>query len=261
MSVDFTPYLKPTRFSAARGVILAARLIKAAPVPLNPRPREALQRVRVTAVDLQTVATDTFFATQENLRPLDGRVDGGYMALREGLSALARLEGRPEAERAAVLLARVLPSGARFITASYEEQFFRSKITLERIDQEGLAAEIDELLGEAYLEYIRSAHDDFGEAMGLGEGEVAPEVSGSIREAIAALADAIADYGRILVGEVDLDDPESVARFRAAVAPIDRYRESRSRSGDAPRPEEPPVTDAPPEEDVQPTDPVPPVPA
>lgn len=257
---DFTPYLSPTRFSAGRGVVLASRLIKAAPEGLPERVREGLHRVRTDAVSLQELATDRFFATNENVRPLDALVDGGYIALREALRALTRLKGRPEAEQAEMLLAKILPNDASFITAGFEEQFFASKITLKRIDDHGLETELHGLLGEAHLAFLRDAHGRFGDALGLGDADEAEEVTGSTRDAIRQLANSIANYGRLLVGWVDPDDEASMQTFRRAVKPLDQYRATVF-GGSADGDDEPdPVTDAPPVEDVRPTDPVPPVP-
>ncbi|MCC6872868.1 MAG: hypothetical protein IT378_01065 [Sandaracinaceae bacterium] len=62
---------------------------------------------------------------------------------------------------------------------------------------------------------------------------------------------SIAHYGRQLAAEVDVDDASSVARFLAAVAPLDMHRAQARRSEGQPAPEPEPVID--------PSEPVPPV--
>ena len=56
--------------------------------------------------------------------------------------------------------------------------------------------------------------------------------------------EAIAAYGRAMVGWVDTDDEESVAAFQRAMAPLDRHRRGATNGGreeepDAPTPEAP----------------------
>ncbi len=49
---------------------------------------------------------------------------------------------------------------------------------------------------------------------------------------------AIAEYGRVLAGELDRDDPASVAAFKVAVTPIDALRAANRRTRATPLEEE-----------------------
>lgn len=72
------------------------------------------------------------------------------------------------------------------------------------------------------------------------------------------LAEAIAAYGRAMVGWVDTDDEESLAAFRRAMVPLDRHRRTLANGGREDAPEEPVIEDDP--DAPSPEDPVPPIP-
>ncbi len=177
-----------------------------------------------------------------DLRHLDAALDGGWLGLREAIVARSRLPGHPLAERAAALAKTLFPDGLGFLRASYNEQWTLSQLHLERIAEEDLQPEIDAVGAGEFVPYIRNAQIAFGEALGVGESGIPVDDTTALSRASANLGDAIADYGRILAGEVDRDDPASVARFRDAVAPIDRHRATaRGRRGsdeDAPTDED-----------------------
>ena len=59
---------------------------------------------------------------------------------------------------------------------------------------------------------------------GGGEDAIPPAAPPVLGERLQALADAIADYARLLAGTVDLGVDESVELFRVAMAPIDAHR-------------------------------------
>lgn len=50
--------------------------------------------------------------------------------------------------------------------------------------------------------------------------------------ALYAFSKAVAEYCRLLAARVEEDDPESIERFRKAVAPIDEYRSRAPRNGE-----------------------------
>ncbi|WP_146156421.1 hypothetical protein, partial [Enhygromyxa salina] len=87
---------------------------------------------------------------------------------------------------------------------------------------------------------VRKAHFALGEGLGLDEDSEAE--APAVGERVAALAEAIADYGRVLGGRVKKHDPASRARFITAMAPLDahraRYRRGSTTSADADEPAE-----------------------
>ena len=52
----------------------------------------------------------------------------------------------------------------------------------------------------------------------------------ALADALEALKGAIAEYGRLMVGWLDWNDPDDVKAFRAAMAPLDAHRRSSSSS-------------------------------
>ncbi len=222
--LDTVPYVTPTRFSGVAGVFLARALLTAAPAERSARVQGALHEVREAGETLRAVARERMRRAPKTLRPLDSALDGGWLGLREAIVARSRLTGHPLAERAGALAATLFPDGLGFLRASYSEQWAMSQLHLERIEEENLQPEIDAVGAGDFVPFIREAQAAFGEALGVGETGIPVDDTTALSRATSALADAIADYGRILAGEVDRNDPGSVARFREAVAPIDRLR-------------------------------------
>ena len=265
---DVQQYVQRTRVNGPEGIVLVARLVKAAPKHLPERIRDALSAMREDGVHLQEVLMERLKRGPESMRPLDLRLDGGWMALSEALAACARLEGTPEAKEAKELSAQVFPQGTSFVKATYAGEWTTSANTLEIIDENGLATRIDKLVGKQYLAFIRPAHQAFGDALGVGDAPLKEaEDTTALSDALDALTAAIAEYGRLMVGWLDWNDPDNVKAFRAAMAPLDAHRRSRSSSsasdaaaGDAgqqgPQDAAPTAADG---GNVSPTDPIPPV--
>lgn len=236
---DVSVYVTPTRFSGLSGVFLARALLQAAPQDPSERVHTALVGVREAGEQLRAVVRERMRTAPRNLRPLDAMLDAGWVGLRETIEAKSRLDGTPVAERAAKLARTLFPDGTGFVRADYREQWAASQLHLERIEEEGLAAEIKALAGAEYLPFIQRSHDAFGEAMGLGENIPSSPDSAGLQKATNDLAQAIAEYGRILAGELDRTAEPSVAAFRRAMAPIDAQRRASSRSRPRREDEEP----------------------
>lgn len=262
---DFAKYITPTRFSNKQGIVLAIQLITLAllVVPTE-RVRAALAKLREAALHAQSVAVERLRMSPENLKPIDVRHDGGIVGLREVIEGKARLVGTEIGERAARLLMRLFPNGTAFVMLSYIEQWSATETHLTRIDEDGLATEIDEIAGPEFLPFIRDAHGEMGEALGLsGGGLTAPDTT-AVHEANVRLAKAIANYGLAMVGTVDIDDPESIAAFKRAMYPLDAHRRAFFSRGPTKRDDglsddgssDEPLLDT----DVSPTDPIPPIP-
>ena len=133
----------------------------------------------------------------------------------------------------------------------------------QRIDELGLADELEALLGAELPPLLRSKHEAYGQALGIGDSVDEPDTR-AIQEGITRLAHALVDHGRLTVGWVRPDDAESVAAFHEAMRPIDRPRASFFGRASAPTeeaaPPEPGVDVVVEEDAPSPTDPAPPVP-
>jgi hypothetical protein len=219
-------YLQPTRANGPDAIMLVTRLVKAAPKRLPERVKAGLIEMREQGVHLQDVLMDRLRDNPISLRPLDLRLDGGWMGLFEAFAASARLEGTPAAKEAIVLIALVFPQGTAFVKATYAAEWTTSANTLRIIDENELEPRIKALVGGQFLPFIRESHRAFGDALGVGEGSVptSEEDTASLADALDRVTDAIAEYGRLMVGWLDWDDPEKVAAFRRAMAPLDAHR-------------------------------------
>ncbi|MCB9593518.1 MAG: hypothetical protein H6719_12360 [Sandaracinaceae bacterium] len=99
-----------------------------------------------------------------------------------------------------------------------------------------------------YLPFIRRAHAAFGDALGLRADRPEAPSTTAIADASSALAFAIAEYGRLLTGELDRTDPDRVATFRRAMTPLDEHRATAF--GPRSRPTDEPVVEPEPEVDI-----------
>lgn len=238
--LDFARYLRPPRVSASSGFVLAVRLLRCAgddpPGPVH----KSLLRLRDRAESVRFVLAEHQRLRGRSLRPHDQRFDGACAGFHARVHAHTRIDNGASSERAGELLTSLFPDGLKFLTAGYEDEWVQGETLLRRIDDEGLAAELDELAGPPFLDELRKAHAALGEALGVGE--EAPPPLPKIGPAVSALAQAIADYGRVRSAFVDLEDPSSVAAFCEAMRPRDellaRGRRSGSEDEAGPEPEE-----------------------
>ncbi|MCZ7681548.1 MAG: hypothetical protein M5U28_23225 [Sandaracinaceae bacterium] len=252
--IDYQEYVKATRFPHPIGIVLIIQLLRAALRRPNASVRRALDRMREAALNAQGLAVEKLRTSPEALRPIDLRLDNGIMALREVLDGKARLAGTEIAGARGEAARQVYPGGTGFVMLSLPEEWATVKAHLDRIDQDELARAIDDIAGPEHLPYIRAAHAELGEKLGLGGVALTATETTQLRDSSVRMAKAIAAYGRAMVATVDEDDAESVAAFKRAMYPLDAYRAAafaRSAKG------EEPVLDT----DVSPTDPVPPVPS
>ena len=242
--IEIAHYVTPARFSAMRGLFLARALLDAAPPSPSDRIRAALVAIRDSGEQVRLTVDERATASPSNLRRLDVRVDTGWIGLRDALEAKARLTGTDAANRAEAVLSQVFPSQGEFLRFTYPDQWAGSDVALTRIAERGLEPEIEALVGDEYLPFIRSAHQAFGTALGLNDNTPEPQDTSALRKALADLSFAIAEYGRLMVGELDRTDPESRERFLRAMAPLDIQRVRRRRGRD-PEPSDPeaPVVD------------------
>lgn len=65
---------------------------------------------------------------------------------------------------------------------------------------------IEALAGADYLAFIQEAHDAFRDALGVGDTLRESIDSAGLQKTATELAHAIADYGRVLAGELDPKD-------------------------------------------------------
>ncbi len=246
---DPTPYFRPPVLDAASGISLGIALLHALPKGAPAPVKAALKRLRARTAALQEAwrAGDAIERSPDP-RPADRRLDVAWGALFARLDAYANLpENYPRARRAAELEQVVFPAGLSFLKLAYNAEWAESEKRLARID-EGLAADLVALAGDDFLAEVRAAHAAYGEALGITRAKGAPRASVSMVEPLRAFARALRDYTVKIVGQIELDDPASVAFARAALRPLDDLRAlgaaRRARGGPA-EPSPPPPPDSP----------------
>ena len=181
------------------------------------------------------------------------RIDNAWGILLDRLEAYSLLPvaAFSRAPRARELVDILSPKDREWLNYAYEAEWAESNKRLKRIEDEGLAKDINELAGPEFLDEVRHAHEEYGVAVGVTKpAPDKPEVN--LAEPLRALARAIGRYGIAVAGMVN-DDPESVAVVRRALRPIDSFREGqarRSRAGGA-------AAEAAPEAPASPTTPIP----
>ena len=233
-SLPIDPMLaKPTRYDAASAIAVVRKLVLSAPVDLGPKARAALEAARSEASALTGVVTD-----RERLaptKPLALAHTNAWSALHGRLAAAAQLpkEVSPEASVAQRILDAHFHGGLSFVVAAHEDLWVDAERRIGRFDSEGRASEIDSVAGPAYLQHVRATHAALGEALGLGHTSRPIPDTTALADRIAKVSRVIARYALVLMSEVDVDDPSSVARFQIAMAPLVVHRASVRAHGDA----------------------------
>jgi hypothetical protein len=229
----------------------------AAPAPeKTPALTKSRKRLRTSIVALQSAwaERDKRRAGAEPLDPrtADLRVDSAWGAAYGILEALSWLPAGASKRfaLAAKLLPNLFPEGKTFLTLPYPSEWAESQKRLDRIDAEGLAEDLNSLVGADVVKEVRDAHLEYSEAVGKvlqGAGEVETVL---VRAQLLAVAESITDYSVKVLATVDPDDPETEKAAKRALRAIDVVRERAARSAPA-------TADAP---DLPPANPTTPVP-
>ncbi|RZO62402.1 MAG: hypothetical protein EVA89_09200 [Sandaracinaceae bacterium] len=237
---DLSTFIRPKRFDGLTGVFLARALLEVTPEDADERLLREAARVRTEAEHIRLTLIQRRHQTPAEVGKWGSRVDDGWMAIDLALESKTRLAPSPSATRATELRQEIFPDGTGFVRLPGKRQWSHSDLLLQRIDDAGLAAELDALLGPEYLAYLRPAHEAYGRALGLGRDANDTPESDALRDNITSLSYAIAEYCRILVGQLVRGDEASEARFRRAVGPLAAHLEATARRRAAgEEPEEP----------------------
>lgn len=228
----------PTR-SVAATLALARALIAWAPKKkLSAGQQKALHKVRESALVLQKAWSEPQAAPKVDLRTFDHTIDVAWRALADRLDAYARLpvDGFPRAARAAELHAILFPEGLAFLTLTYAEEWAESERRLLAIAERKLLKDIIALCGDEFLANVQTAHEAYGQAIGVTASPAPVKGATSLPHPLRALQDAILSYARRIAGEVDEDDPQAVTLAQGALRPFEDFRKSPKRAAD-PEPE------------------------
>jgi hypothetical protein len=226
--VLLSTYVTPSRFHSRHCSTLAEQLEAVAPSDLTADQRAALAQI----IDLGNQVDDISKARQR-VSPAAVRAPRlltctAWSSLHGSLVALATCppDLGPEGPAAAELVATLFPDGVTFMQADASAVRSGSKVLLERIEEEALGARIDALVSPQLRRQVGRAHAQLSTALGIdARSSTAPTTSvRSLPEATARFAFAVSAYARALSIGVQPDDELALARFAAALAPIDALR-------------------------------------
>jgi hypothetical protein len=133
-----------------------------------------------------------------------------------------------KAERAKALTELLLARGLDFTRSPYAEQAEQMRVLATIIAEEGVAAELDALIGADFMGALgqaRIAYDAMVEARALRTAGSAV----NLNELRFELARAIEGYLIAVLAMLREDDPDNVARIRAALLPFDALTEQLAR--------------------------------
>jgi hypothetical protein len=158
-------------------------------------------------------------------RPADLRVVRAWSALSSRLSDYEIFPvDDPDRIRAAELKARLFPTGLDFLRLAWVQEHAQSELRLQIIEAEGMRADLERLVDEAFVTELLDAHAAYGIALGITEPrEAAPKIS--MVEPLRELVQAIGDYTLQVLAYARLQ-PSNEAPALRALAPIDMFRQA-----------------------------------
>lgn len=159
---DPTLYTRAPILTIATAITLGGALVTACPPGAPPTLRKAADKLQTTTASAQTAWAARKRAlgalSDEDSRVLDVQADGCWSALRGRLEsyALLPIEDHPRAARAGELIFILFgKDGLDFLKHRYVNQLPAMQTLLQRIDDEGLQPDLDDLAGPEFLAAIR----------------------------------------------------------------------------------------------------------
>lgn len=248
---DLTPYQRAPRGNVRALISVARALAELAP-------RDDAKSVERTAAGLEAViaeAEDGLAARHIESVPtdgsedteLDGCVDTLWSALRGGLEAKAAFDhpglsrllgkhgkrsaigsalraGQEQATRARKLIAQLFrDEGLAFTQKPFPEQVVRMATILRIVDEQGLAPEIDALLGPETLVALRAFQPEY-ETMVEGRLSRDARRTSDLNVLRGRLGRAIVRHCNAVLALLDENVPETLPLVMQALRPIDVFR-------------------------------------
>ncbi|MCB9636906.1 MAG: hypothetical protein H6721_32765 [Sandaracinus sp.] len=228
-------YTNNTRFDSRHCAVLAAQLRRSAPADLTEVEATALEAMERAASHVTSVRLARLRVSPPALRVPRQELVTSWTALYSMLSALASVPGEaPQALEAARLNALLFAEGTEYTNLDAAALWDYSKVVLQRIEEESLRPALEALVPKMTLDAIDTSVANVANAIGVvGPASDLP-VKRALAEARLRFSFAVATYARALSLRIVLDDATTVARFRAAIAPVDGLRVvlTRGRSDD-----------------------------
>ncbi len=227
-SFDASAYSTVPTVNAAATLALTRRLIAEMPTELlgEARITAAAERMRDRATLLRGERLKALNpSTSTDTRPFDQGEDVAWRALYDRLNSYTKLSDTPEGQRAAMVEGQLFGAGLGFLNLPYKEQWEESNRLLTLIDSppapmQPLQPALDELCGPLFLQAVRDAHAEYGEALGMTSAKPAAPAAPAIAEGLQGLRAAVRLYARRIVALADEEEPDSLSPVTRALAPI-----------------------------------------
>jgi len=241
-------YVHAPRMTVEGGMTLCRVLADACPAAMSASVKKAAKRLFEVAEAAQFAYTlrrkSLGKTTPDDARPVDRNADTSWGALRSRLQSYAMLppDTYPDAKRAMEILYSLFgESGLSFLTESYPEQYAIADSVIRRIDNEGLAADINRLAGKEFLENVRTQHAAYGKMVQavLQREEI---LTDDLNDHVRTMGQEVVDYATKVLATIDRDKPATIAAARTALRPIDAFREATQRRAASQPPQAPPAT-------------------
>jgi hypothetical protein len=225
VSALIATYTNNTRFDSRHCAVLAAQLRRSAPADLTEVEAIALAGIERAASHVTSVRLARLRVAPPALRVPRQELVSSWSALSSMLSALASVPGEaPQALEAARLEALLFGERTDFTSLDAAALWDFSKVILQRIEEESLRPALEALVPKMTLDAIETSVANVASAIGV-EGPMSElPAKRALAEARLRFSFAVATYARALSLRIVLDDATTVARFRAALAPVDGLR-------------------------------------
>jgi hypothetical protein len=227
----FEPYLymRAPSVNLASAIVLAEALVEACPDSMPPAVKKAAKQLAKVAGAAKQAWADRQrelgLVPDENTRALDQEADGSWSNLRSRLVAYAGLSATlfPKARRAQEIVDSLFgDAGLGFLRDAYVLQWSTMSVLLKRIDDEGLAPEIDKLAGPEFLQHIRNVHPRY---QAMVQSSLQRESSQqSLLEHVRLIQRAVVAYATRVCATVEDDDDATIEAARDALAAIEKMR-------------------------------------
>lgn len=238
-------YTRPPVLTLESGIALCRALRRSMPRGASAAIRKAGDKLeRLADAAQQALARrqheDSGYASEDH-RNTDPDTDRAWRILVARLAAYAQLptEGYPKAARAAELQQRLGTGLNEYLSLPYAEQLVAMDTVLSRIDDEGLAKDLNALCGPEFLDNARTCQSRYRRMVESRMQD--PGASDKLNLHVRAMGRAVVEYALRILASIDDEEAGSQEAALAALLPIDNHRESLARrssgNGKAPAPE------------------------
>lgn len=229
--IDPLSYVRLPNLGIAGVISLAKILLHRVPQGPSPAIQNAASAIQLALVELETKWTrQAVPISRTDVRPLARQLDAMWSSLRDQLVTYSAWpEGHIDRVRAMSIYEVLFAvDGLAFLKLPFTFEHAESERHLRLIYEQGLAEDLEALVGAHFLERLSATHQAYGDALGINKATAGPMPAVLVNDQRRALAGAIRRYALRLVLHAD-DDPQQQDAVAFALAPIDEFRAAASR--------------------------------